>query len=124
MRRALDALLALFHKHGGGFCHLANGTQSRLISWSPEKPDKEKKAFLASHPDLTVRFVKDASVNKSELIADVDFIAFGTQCTRTYCPTAMGWSTAIIWRRADKTKYFVRELQFGRTTRIHSFVFL
>jgi hypothetical protein len=54
--------------------HQANGTQGRLISWSPEKPDKDKKALLASHPDLTARFVKEASVNKQELVADVDFI--------------------------------------------------
>ena len=54
--------------------HLANGTQGRLISWAPEKPDKEKKAFLASHPDLTAQFVKEASVGKSELVADIDFI--------------------------------------------------
>jgi hypothetical protein len=54
--------------------HLANGTQGRLISWAPEKPDKDKKALLASHPDLTARFVKEASVNKSELVADIDFI--------------------------------------------------
>ena len=79
MRRALDALLALFHKHEGGFRHLANGTQGRLISWSPEKPDKDKKALLASHPDLTARFVKEASVSKSELVADIDFIDVATR---------------------------------------------
>jgi hypothetical protein len=53
---------------------LANGTQGRLISWAPEKPDNEKKAFLASHPDLTARFVKEASVGRPELVADLDFI--------------------------------------------------
>ena len=45
-----------------------------MISWHPEKPDKDKKAVLASHPDLTARFVKEGSVSKSELVADIDFI--------------------------------------------------
>ena len=67
----------LIREHGGGGTldrHLANGTQGRLISWHPEKPDKDKKALLASHPDLTARFVKEGSVSKSELVADIDFI--------------------------------------------------
>ena len=52
----------------------ANGTQGRLISWSPDKLQEEKTVLLASHPDLTARFVKEASVNKHELVADADFI--------------------------------------------------
>ena len=62
------------HRFREGDRHQANGTQGRLISWSPDKPDREKKALLSSHPDLTARFVKEASVNKQQLVADVDFI--------------------------------------------------
>ena len=54
--------------------HQANGTQGRLVSWTPERPDKDKKALLASHPDLSARFVKEASVSKPILVADEDFI--------------------------------------------------
>ena len=76
-RCTLSGSTFLIREHGGGGTldrHLANGTQGRLISWHPEKPTKDKKALLASHPDLTARFVKEGSVSKSELVADVDFI--------------------------------------------------
>ena len=58
-------------------CQQANGTQGRVVSWSPEKPDNDKQALLASHPDLTARFVKEASVTKRELVADIDFMDVG-----------------------------------------------
>ena len=51
--------------------------RGRVISWSPEKPDNDKKAFLASHPELTIRFVKEASVTKRTLVADKDFMDVG-----------------------------------------------
>ena len=50
----------------------ANGSQGRLLQWQPEKT--EKKAFLASHPDLQARFLKEGSMKKQTFLADVDFI--------------------------------------------------
>ena len=52
----------------------ANGTQGRLMSWGPERIENNKKAVLASHPELTARFVKQTSVHRSELHPEIDFM--------------------------------------------------
>ena len=49
----------------------ANGTQGRLLCWYPEKAET-RKALQSSHPELFVRFVKESSLKKEELLADID----------------------------------------------------
>ena len=51
----------------------ANGTQGRLMHWSPESVEKNK-ALPASFPNLLVRFVKESSLGKQEMFPDIDFI--------------------------------------------------
>ena len=53
----------------------ANGTQGRLLCWHPsgETGDKRRK-IQASHPELSVRFVKESSLAKSEFLADIDHL--------------------------------------------------
>ena len=53
MRCMLSANLAVDQR-------FANGTQGRLLHWSPEVD--VKKAVPASHPDLGARFVKESAV--------------------------------------------------------------
>jgi len=52
----------------------ANGTQGRLLYWFPDKLPQKKKAISASCPDLTARFMKEASMTKTEMLADIDFV--------------------------------------------------
>ena len=49
----------------------ANGTQGRLLCWAPEKAES-RKALQSSHPELFARFVKESSLKKKELLADID----------------------------------------------------
>ena len=49
----------------------ANGTQGRLLCWAPEKAET-RKALQASHPEIFVRFVKESSLKRRELLADID----------------------------------------------------
>ena len=49
----------------------ANGTQGRLLCWGPEKAES-RKALQSSHPELFARFVKESSLKKKELLADID----------------------------------------------------
>ena len=49
----------------------AERTQGRLMSWHPSQISN-KKAVLASHPELTARFVKESSLGKAELYPDID----------------------------------------------------
>ena len=62
------------------FCrslHCADqGTQGRLLCWHPcgEQQTKRRKVLLASHPDLSCRFVKETSLGKTALMADVDHL--------------------------------------------------
>ena len=51
----------------------ANGTQGRLMQWTPERVEN-KKALPASFPNLLVRFVKEASLQKKEMFPDVDYM--------------------------------------------------
>jgi len=52
----------------------ANGTQGRLLYWFPDKLPQKRKAISASCPDLTARFMKETSMSKSEMLADIDFV--------------------------------------------------
>ena len=75
----------------GFFLHIAmarrpNETQrdspkanSRLLCWHPcgEEQQKRRKILQASHPDLSCRFVKESSLNKAELMADIDHVESG-----------------------------------------------
>ena len=51
----------------------ANGTQGRLMYWVPEK-NQRGKALYSSHPELSVRFVKEASLQKREMFPDIDHV--------------------------------------------------
>ena len=55
----------------------ANGTQGRLLCWHPggESGQKRRK-IAASHADFSCRFVKENSMNKSELLADIGILFF------------------------------------------------
>lgn len=50
----------------------ANGAQGRLLYWSPDP--KGNVPVPAYHNDLVLRFVKESSLQKREMIADVDHI--------------------------------------------------
>jgi len=52
----------------------ANGTQGRLLSWFPDKLPQKRKRVSASCPELTARFMKEAAMDKKEMLADVDFM--------------------------------------------------
>ena len=49
----------------------ANGTQGRIMQWSPEKTQR-KKALYSNHPELSARFVKESSLHKREMLPDID----------------------------------------------------
>ena len=51
----------------------ANGTQGRLMYWVPEM-NQRGKALYSSHPELSVRFVKEASLQKREMFPDIDHV--------------------------------------------------
>ena len=52
----------------------ANGTQGRLLHWSPAEVEGSK-AVPASHPDISARFVKESAVQKrGQLLPDIDFM--------------------------------------------------
>ena len=54
----------------------ANGTQGRLLCWHPcgESQAKRRKVLQASHPELSCRFVKESSLGKSGMMADIDHL--------------------------------------------------
>ena len=52
----------------------ANGTQGRLLHWSPAEVEGSK-AVPASHPDISARFVKESAVQKrGQWLPDIDFM--------------------------------------------------
>ena len=65
--------------------HFCNGAQGRALHWHPAKTEKGK-AISASHPELLVRFGKEASLRKAEMLPDVDHIDL--------CPRAETLQTA------------------------------
>ena len=50
------------------------GTQGRLLQWQPDRDAADKKALLASHPDLQARFLRESALRKESLLADIDFL--------------------------------------------------
>ncbi len=50
------------------------GTQGRVYYWFPERASQEKKQLPSSFHNLYVRFVKESSLGKSELLPDVDMM--------------------------------------------------
>ena len=52
------------------FC---NGAQGRALHWHPEMQQR-RKAISASHPELLVRFAKESSMSKPEMVPDLDFM--------------------------------------------------
>ena len=50
------------------------GTQGRLLQWQPDRDVADKKALLASHPDLQARFLRESALRKESLLADIDFL--------------------------------------------------
>ena len=52
----------------------ANGTQGRLLYWYPDRLPEKRKCVSASCPDLTARFMKETSMTKTEMLADIDFV--------------------------------------------------
>ena len=57
---------------------MANGTQGRLLQWQPDRDADDKKALLASHPELQARFLRETALKKS-FLADIDFIDVTTR---------------------------------------------
>ena len=51
----------------------ANGTQGRIMMWSPPAIES-KKALPSSHPELLARFLKESSTSKQNLHPDIDHI--------------------------------------------------
>ena len=51
-----------------------SGTQGRLLQWQPDRDVGDKKALLASHPDLQARFLRESALRKESLLADIDFL--------------------------------------------------
>ena len=51
----------------------ANGTQGRLMQWHPEAARK-RKSLYSSHRELSVRFVKESSLQKREMFPDIDHV--------------------------------------------------
>ena len=58
---------------------MANGTQGRLLQWQPDRDADDKKALLASHPELQARFLRETALKKSTFLADIDFIDVTTR---------------------------------------------
>ena len=50
----------------------ANGTQGRMMFWHPGATESKRQCLPASHPELMARFVKESSLDKTELLPDVD----------------------------------------------------
>ncbi len=67
MRTMLTANLALDQR-------FANGTQGRIMMFFPKKTRDKRAALASCHRDLMARFLKETSVNKRELLPDIDHI--------------------------------------------------
>ena len=51
----------------------ANGTQGRLLAWSPEKAGG-KYPLPATHGEISVRFARESSLKKPEMHIEVDYV--------------------------------------------------
>ena len=57
----------------------ANGTQGRLLHWHPGATENNRCALPAYCPDLLARFCKESSLNKAEMLPDVDHMDIGAR---------------------------------------------
>ena len=57
----------------------ANGTQGRLMHWNPGATESARYALPASHPELLARFVKESSLEKPEMLPDIDHMDIGAR---------------------------------------------
>ena len=57
----------------------ANGTQGRLLHWHPGATENKRRALPAYCPDLLARFCKESSLNKAEMLPDVDHMDIGAR---------------------------------------------
>ena len=53
--------------------HFANGTQGRLLCWSPGEVEG-RGALPATRSDITARFAKETSLQKRDMLIEVDYI--------------------------------------------------
>ena len=51
----------------------ANGTQGRLLSWTPASV-QNKKALSAGHPELTARFAKESAMGAPSMVPEIHFM--------------------------------------------------
>ena len=51
----------------------ANGTQGRLLSWTPASVESSK-ALSAGHPELTARFAKESAIERQSMVPEVHFM--------------------------------------------------
>ena len=57
----------------------ANGAQGRLLHWHPAGTTDARRAIVASHPELLVRFVKEQALKRAELLPEADFMDWGAR---------------------------------------------
>ena len=55
------------------------GTQGRLLHWHPGATEHKRRALPAYCPDLLARFCKESSLNKAEMLPDVDHMDIGAR---------------------------------------------
>lgn len=53
----------------------ANGTQGRLLSWSPASVESSK-VLSAGHPEITARFAKESSMSLSSMVPEASGYGF------------------------------------------------
>jgi len=70
-----------------------NGTQGRVLHWHPEKAYAKGKAISASHPEILVRFAKETSLKKSEMVPDIDHI--DVTARQETLMNVMGWPVLL-----------------------------
>eukprot|EP00973_Karenia_brevis_P038357 5288031-Karenia_brevis.AAC.1 len=63
----------------------ADGTQGRIILWSPDV-ENPKKAVKADHPDICVRFAKEAALSKQEMFPKIDFVEVAPRSETLHIP--------------------------------------
>ncbi len=87
-------------------CRFANGTQGRVMMWHPEAPNEKKKQLPASFHNLHVRVAKETSLNKQELLPDVDQMDIHARQENLPCrgdPILLQVSLVPAYVRSDKT---------------------
>jgi len=95
----------------------ANGTQGRLMQWSPQK-NQRGRALYSSHPELSVRFVKESSLRKREMFPDIDHMdvavrqetlsCFQGQPTMLQLPVVPSYALTVHKTQALSIKHTVR----------------